>query len=287
MAADACGPRFVRTNDGRMGRPFEIQLRHKKMKRSATRILLSAAAVLSFSSHFASAAATPDTNQFFWPELLDAKMKVGADGNIRLIWDYVAGKGYGGSALWILSPSGNLLAAGSPTIPASVGWGKLTAKGALLNPVSNIMLFAQADGNTTLAWGYGTSEDSPAIGTWTYNSAGALIASSIYGPYGSTVVHEAYFDQLTGKLIVKWRQQLGTNLFTHTVWALDEFGNISQSAGPYGGYLNSQLSKVVLSGTNQIWYWSIPKTGTPDHTLNTWEIDSSGAVINSNSYGPY
>jgi hypothetical protein len=256
------------------------------MNRSVTKILLGAAAFLSFSSHFASAAATPDINQFFWPELLDAKMKVGTDGNVRLIWDYTPNGTYTGSVLWILSPSGNLLAAGSPTIPANVGYAKQGPTGRSF-PGSNVMLFAQTDGNTTLGFAYGAMNDSATFGTWTYNSAGALIASAFYGPYGATVVHNAYFDQLTGKLVVKWRTQIGTNLFTHTIWVLDEYGNIQENAGPYGGYTNSLLGKVVLSGTNQIWYWSIPKNGSTDHMLNTWEVNSSGAVISNYSYGPY
>lgn len=256
------------------------------MNRSVIKILISAVAIASFSTQFARAA-NPVIDQYFYPALLDAKMKVGTDGNIRLIWDYVAGGVYSGSALWILSPSGSLLAAGNAIVPASVGFGKQNESGVKIGPASNIMLYAQPSGNTTLAFAYGQSNDSAIFGVWTYNSAGTLIAAATYGPFGGTVVHQMYFDDLTGKLVVKWRQQVGTNNYTHTVWSLNEFGSIETAAGPFGPYTNSLLGKVVLSGSNQIWYWNIPKIGSSTHTLNVWEINSGGSVISSNSFGPF
>jgi hypothetical protein len=264
-----------------------LQSAHKNMNRSVIKILLSAVALASFSTQFASAGANPVIDQFFYPGLLDAKMKVGTDGNIRLIWDYVSGGVYFGSALWILSPGGSLLAAGNTNVPASVGFGKQNESGVKIGPASNIMLYAQPSGNTTLAFAYGQSNDSPTFGVWTYNSAGTLIAAASYGPFGGTVVHQMYFDDLTGKLVVKWRATLGTNTYTHSVWTLNEFGSVETAAGPYGPYSNSLLGKVVLSGSNQIWYWNIPKLGSSTHTLNVWEINTSGAVISSNSFGPF
>ena len=257
------------------------------MNRSVIKILLSAVAMASFSTQFASAGANPVIDQFFYPGLLDAKMKVGKDGNIRLIWDYVAGGGnYSGSALWILSPSGSLLAAGNAIVPANIGFAKKNDSGLTLGLGSNIILYAQPSGNTTLAFAYGESNDSPTFGVWTYNSAGTLIAAAAYGPFGATVVHQMYFDDLTGKLVVKWRQQVGTNNYSHTVWTLNEFGSVETAAGPFGPYANSLLGKVVLSGSNQIWYWSVPKLGST-HSLNVWEINSGGSVISSNSFGPF
>jgi hypothetical protein len=73
------------------------------MKRSATRVFLSVAAILCFSSHFAKAQATPQINQFFYPDLLDAKLTVGKDGNTRLIWDFVSKSGH---QLYGFSPLG-------------------------------------------------------------------------------------------------------------------------------------------------------------------------------------
>ena len=58
----------------------------------------------------------------------DAKTAVGGDGLLRLIFDYnptnlitSPPSTYSGSALWIIDPNGSVVAAGSPTIPASVG----------------------------------------------------------------------------------------------------------------------------------------------------------------------
>jgi hypothetical protein len=263
-----------------------LQSAHKNMNRSVIKILLSAVALASFSTQFASAGANPVIDQFFYPGLLDAKMKVGTDGNIRLIWDYVSGGVYFGSTLWILSPGGSLLAAGNTNVPATVGYAKKNDSGVSLGLGSNIILYAQPSGNTTLAFAYGESNDSPIFGVWTYNSAGTLIAAASYGPFGGTVVHQMYFDDLTGKLVVKWRATLGTNTYTHSVWTLNEFGSIETTAGPFGPYLNSLLGKVVLSGSNQIWYWNIPKLGSSTHTLNVWEV-SGGSVISSNSFGPF
>jgi hypothetical protein len=256
------------------------------MNRSLVKIVFSAAAIVCFSGQSANAAATPDINQFFYPELLDAKIKVGADGNIRLIWDYVDNKIYSGSMLWILNPSGELLVTGSPMIPASVGWGKLSPEGKFFNPVSNIMLYAQPDGNTTLGFAYGEEAWGTTFGVWTYNSAGALIASAVYGPYPPYLVHEMYFDQQTGQLVVRWGLINGKLLHSHIVWSLNEYGAILSTAGPYGPFYNSLLGKVVMSGTNQIWYWSIPKTGDT-HSLTAWEINSSGFIISAYTYGPF
>jgi len=263
-----------------------LQSANKNMNRSVIKILLGAAAIACFSSQFASAAATPEIDQFFYPGLLDAKMKVGQDGNIRLIWDYLAGTSYSGSALWILNPSGSVVAVGNPIVPASVGFFKQNEKGVSLGIGSNIILYAQPSGNTTLAFAYGESNDGTNFGVWTYNSAGALIASASYGPYGGTVIHQMYFDDLTGKLVVKWRDEISTNNFTHTVWTLNEFGSVESTAGPFGPFPNSLLGKVVLSGSNQIWYWSVAKTGSI-HGLKTWEINSSGTVISTSSFGPF
>src|SRR6202011_2985628 len=99
------------------------------MNRSVIKILISAVAIASFSTQFARAGANPVIDQFFYPGLLDAKMKVGQDGNIRLIWDYVSGGVYSGSALWILSPSGSLLAAGNAIVPANIGYAKKNDSG--------------------------------------------------------------------------------------------------------------------------------------------------------------
>jgi len=259
------------------------------MKRSATRVFLSVAAILCFSNPFAKAQETPQINQFFYPDLLDAKLKVGKDGNTRLIWDIVSNHGtnYTGSVLWILSPGGSLLATGTPNIPANVGFGKNNEAGKSVFNVSNTILYAQASGNTTVALLFGQENDGTSIGLWTYNSAGNLIASVTYGPYGSFVVHEAYFDQLTGKLIVKWRQQNGTNLFTHLVWGVNEFGGIESIAGPFGPFPNIELGKVNLSGKNQLWYWMFPKNGTPDHGINIWEISPNDVIISMATYGPF
>jgi hypothetical protein len=263
-----------------------LQSTDKNMNRSVIKILLSAATIACLSSQFASAAATPEIDQFFYPGLLDAKMKVGQDGNIRLIWDFVAGTAYSGSVLWILNPSGSVVAVGNPSVPASVGFGKQNESGKSTGIGSNIMLYAQPSGNTTLAFAFDQSNDGTTFGVWTYNSAGALIASASYGPFGGTVIHQMYFDDLTGKLVVKWRNPISANNFTHTVWTLNEFGSVETTAGPFGPYPNSLLGKVVLSGSNQIWYWSVPKLGST-HGLNTWEINSAGTVISASSFGPF
>src|SRR5260370_36350800 len=94
------------------------------MNRSVIKILLSAVAIGSFSTEFASAAANPVIDQFFYPGLLDAKMKVGKDGNIRLIWDYVAGGGYSRSAPWIFLPKRSLLAGPDPNDSAPARYAK-------------------------------------------------------------------------------------------------------------------------------------------------------------------
>src|SRR5258707_14749054 len=96
------------------------------MKR-LVKISMLAGALAYFGSPLAFGAAKPVLGGLPYIPLFDAKTAVGGkDGMLSVIWDYnpahkPAPDSYGGSALWLIDPNGSLVAAGNPTIPATVG----------------------------------------------------------------------------------------------------------------------------------------------------------------------
>jgi hypothetical protein len=239
--------------------------------------------------------ARPVIDGLFSISLFDAKTSVGSDGLLRVLFDYnpaLAGSKstYSGSVLWIIDPNGGLVAAGNATIPPSVGSSFLnsTILGKSVFPYerSNTGLFAQADGNTTVLFYYALSAGTGTqIATWTYNSAGALIAAAVYGPFSNVVIPGAYFEP-TGKIIVKWR--VGKNPSAiYAAWVLDEFGTIV-SATNYQGPFGPALGKIKLNSKGQqIWPYTFPQSnGTFLTNILTFNASGS-AVVNAQSFGPF
>ena len=160
-------------------------------------MLLAAAAATCICGHAYAGAKAVIGGAFAVP-LLDAKTAVGKDGLLRVIFDYNPGHSgastYSGSALWIIDPNGSsIVAAGSPTIPASVGaFYFITIGGS--TPIfqaerSNTALFPQPDGNTTVIFYYGAGANPllgvTSFGVWTYNSSGNLITADYFGPFSN------------------------------------------------------------------------------------------------------
>ena len=266
------------------------------MKVSARITILAALAATGICGHAYAGAKAVIGGAFAVP-LLDAKTAVGKDGLLRLIFDYnpsTGGHTYQGSALWIIDPNGGVLASGSPTIPASVGSFYFSTKGGSpIFPVerSNTAMYAQADGNTTVLFYYGLGANPlrgvTSFGVWTYNSGGNLIAAQQIGPYGNTAIFNLYFDDATGKIVVKWATGSGTSR-TYAGWVLDEFGNVVVATsffGPYGA--SSNVGKFRVNASNQLIVpFSFPVTG--GYLTNIWTFKSSGsAVANAQSYGPF
>lgn len=229
----------------------------------------------------------------FANQLLDAKTAVGQDGLLRFIFDYNAGSGgvstYSGSALWIVDPNGGLVASGNPTIPASVGsFFFNTLNGAKLFSFerSNTVLFAQPSGNTTVLLIYGFStKGATSFGTWTYNSAGNLIAAAgPYGPFSNTTLQNVFFDS-NGKIVVKWASSPGPNR-SFAGWVLNEFGSLISATNYYA--FGPGLGKIRVNASGQqIWPFSFPASGG-NYTTTIWTFNSSGsALVNAQSYGPF
>jgi hypothetical protein len=264
------------------------------MKHSGKIALLSlfAAASLAGSAY---GGARPVIDGLFSLSLFDAKTSVGADGLYRMLFDYnpaMAGSKstYAGSALFIFNPNGGLVAAGSPTIPASAGASFMnsTILGKSVFPYerSNTALFAQADGNTTVLFYYTLSDGvGSQVGTWTYNSAGALIAAATYPSFSGVVIPGAYFDP-SGKIIVKFRQSKNPTA-VYAAWVLDEFGTIVSATNWYGPYGPSSGKIRLNSSGQQIWTYTFPSSGGTFLT-NVWTFNASGsAIVNALSFGPF
>jgi hypothetical protein len=255
--------------------------------------MFAALAAVCLGGKLAYGGARPVLGSDFALALDDAKTAVGKDGLYRLIFDYNPSKvggvsTYAGSALWIIDPNGSVLAAGSPTVPGSIG---ATFTGISPYERSNIGLFAQPSGNTTLVFFYNAQAGAKAFSTfgmWTYNSSGTLIAAAAFGPFQLTRIANIDFDS-SGKIIVKW--QTGPSPTTGAAfasWILDEFGTILQATsyfGPFGTLTG--LGKIRINSSNQeIWPWNIQNT---DGTFTTvlWTFDSSGNLVHAQTYGPF
>jgi len=228
----------------------------------------------------------------------DAKTAVGGDGLLRLIFDYnpsvfPAASTYNGSALWIIDPNGSLVAAGSPTIPNTIGTDvfELAVLGntfTALTERSNLAIFAQADGNTTVLFYYAAEKDGGLTNTnsfavWTYNSGGSLIsAAGPYGPFGSVSLGALYFDP-SGKAIARWRAGAPANSPV-AAWVLDEFGTVLNATSFVPSFGSTFVGKIRVNSSNQqIWPFST-KNPTGTYTTTIWTFNSSGTLVNAQFY---
>jgi hypothetical protein len=267
------------------------------MKSSVRNIMLAALTATCVCSHAYAGAKAVIGGAFAVP-LLDAKTAVGKDGLLRLIFDYNPSEGgttYGGSALWIIDPNGSVVAAGNPTIPASVGSFYFSTKGG--KPIfpferSNTAIYPQADGNTTVLFYFGLGANPllgvNSFGVWTYNSSGNLIAAAAYGPYSNVNIFNLYFDDATGKIVVKWAANRGPSA-AYAGWVLDEFGSIATATNFYGPFGPSNVvGKFRVNASNQlIWPFNFPNSSGTNTTV-IWTFNSSGSgVSNAQVYGPF
>jgi hypothetical protein len=266
------------------------------MKKLANAVLLAAVAVMGLTGREARGAAFPSVINLYVPfsQFQGERSVTGPDGNNRFIWDYYTTSGQflkilEGSVVWILDPTGNLVAA-STTIP-SVGNGISSAT------FSNIALHVSADNNTTLAFAYWDPAHTSiaSYATWTLNAKGALIAAS--GPTGFTglqIINIAFdHDYLVVEFAPSGQSFNSTSsplVGPFTVWVLDEFGHLISAVGnqTLGGGL---LGSVTLSGPtgspNQLWHW-VGATPPPlRFELGAEEFDSSGNFLSGYTYGPF
>jgi hypothetical protein len=272
---------------------------YKKMKRSGI-IMLAVLALSCLCGYRAYAGARPVVDGLLSLQFFDAKTSVGNDGMLRLLFDYSPAPAgspstYSGSALWIINPNGSVVAAGSPTIPASIGSDIYAA--ALLNTPtfispferSNTAIFAQADGNTTVLFYYNARNAglgfTNSFAVWTYNSSGALIAAASYGPFSGVRLAGLYFEA-SGKTVARWKPE-GT--FTANAgWVLDEFGTILNSTAFFGPFGTTFLGKIKVNSSNQqIWPFRFLNKSTGQYTTTMWTFDSSGSLTNAQVFGPF
>lgn len=248
------------------------------MKNLVSTTLAVAAAVVGLTAQQeAHASSFPAVIQGFVPfaQFLNQRSEAGPDGNNRFIWDYVdiTSKTYSGSTLWILDPSGSLVASGNVAIPASVGGFQLENES-----FSNIALNVSSTNNTTLAFAFvskAATSTAPAVvtsfGTWTYNAQGNLVAFS--GPTGFNglqIVNMAFQkDFLVVTFLPLAQSPFDLSTGPYTVWVLDQFGNLV-SAASEGAISGAALGSVTLSGStsapNTLWHY-IGETGPSQYFL--------------------
>lgn len=274
------------------------------MTKLAKAMLLCAAAIVSFTAQQARGTAVPDVfdnRDHSFAQFLNQASETGPDGNNRFLWDYFSSTSpfaYGGSVLWILNPTGNVVAVGNVSIPASVGAG-----GPAFLASRHIALHVFPDNNTTLAFILLDSTQTfvQAFSTWTFNAQGILIAAA--GPFSFSGLGLQNLEFQGKFLVARWlpsSQLTGIGgPVAHfgdgpiTVWVLDEFGKVVSAAGPFGPFTNALVGQVTLPPTssgppNQLWHWVTAGPG-PLRTfgVNTWTINPSGVVIAATSFGPF
>jgi hypothetical protein len=263
------------------------------MLRLTKALLLATLSVITVQGQKAYAEAIPLTIDIITPfqQFGIPQHQVGADGNIRFLWDYFSPSGYQGSALWILNPQGQVVASSNVLIPGTIGTGISTFI------TGNHAIHVAPIGNTTVVFPFvvtPASGTTPAtvdgFSTWTYNAQGQLIAfGGPYGPFGNALLENLEFKN--GTLIAQWANG-GSALGPVSVWSLDEFGNIRSSGGPFGPFGSSvELAGVDVSQINnspvQIWHFlTVSSTGTAAGE-NVWTVNSTGNIIASASYGPF
>jgi hypothetical protein len=264
------------------------------MKRLAKAALLAAIAFMGLTGRDARGAAFPSVINLYVPfsQFQAQRSETGPDGNNRFIWDFYATHNkklttLEGSVVWILDPTGNLVAA-STTIPSV---GNLISS----STFSNIALHVTSDNNTTLAFAYWdpTRQFIESYGTWTLNAKGALIgASGPVGFAGLKIINIAFdHDYLVVEFAPSGQSFSGGTLVgPFTVWVLDEFGHLVSAVGnqTLGQGL---LGSVTLSGPkgspNQLWHW-VGSTYPPlRFEVAAEEFDSGGNFLSGYTYGPF
>jgi len=264
------------------------------MKRLAKAALLAAIAFMGLTGREAQGAGFPSVINLYVPfaQFQAQRSATGPDGNNRFIWDYYVTSGHflktlEGSVVWILDPTGNLVAA-STTIPP-------VGNGISSSTFSNIALHVNADNNTTLAFAYWdpTHKFIESYATWTLNAKGALIGASGPVGFGGLKIINIDFDHdyLVVEFALSGQSFSSGNLVgPFTVWVLDEFGHLISAVGnqTLGQGL---LGSVTLSGPtgspNQLWHW-VGATPPPlRFELAAEEFDSSGNFLSGYTYGPF
>jgi hypothetical protein len=262
------------------------------MKRSVRIITFAALAASCLCGKLAYGSGRPVLGADFGLPLHDSKVALGGDGILRVLFDFnpaesPAPSTYSGSSFFLIDPNHTIVGASNPTVPGSVG--AAFDLGITRFERSNIGLFAQADGNTTLIFYFGFVSGAKAtnsFGVWTYNSSGNLISGVKYGPFTNTRLSNLYFDA-SGKIIAKW--QIGSIPFSYAAWVLDEFGtaiNATSFFGPFGQAV--ELGKVTLNSANQqVWSWRFDEaSGAFEYAF--WTFDPTGATVtNSQVFGPF
>jgi hypothetical protein len=264
------------------------------MKRLAKAALLAAIAFMGLTGREARGAAFPSVINLYVPfaQFQGERSVTGPDGNNRFIWDYYATSGQllttlGGSVVWILDPTGNLVGASTTIPPVGNGISSTT--------FSNIALHVSADNNTTLAFAYWdpTGTYIGSFGTWTLNAKGALIGASGPVGFGGLQITNIEFNQ--DYLVVTFAPagesfSGGTMVGPFTVWVMDEFGHLVSAVGnqTLGQGL---LGSVTLSGPkaspNQLWHWVGAISPPLQFQLAVEEFDSSGKFLSGFEYGPF
>jgi hypothetical protein len=243
-------------------------------------LIMGLAATLGTVSPQARGAAVPAFSDFSPGDVSTA----GLDGNLRLVFDIYSGvtltsstytvtAPFLGQNIWVVSPTGTVVAAGVVSIPSSIG------------SAGNSYVQGQADGNTTVLFRFPNNS----LGVWTYSKTGAVIASALYGPFTGTFISNVKRQEATGKFLVEWASASGATDLTFSAWTINEYGGVDTAAGPFGPFANTSLQSItLLNNGNQVWVWASSGTSTTGGvTTAVWSVAPGGRFLSANTYGPY
>jgi len=202
---------------------------------------------------------------------------VGLDGNVRLLFDIISPVTFTatGVNLWVVSPTGSVLAATSLPFPTG---------DVILGDGTYYYAQGQADGNTTVL---GIFQDG-SVNVSTYNSSGTMVANAVYGPFTNTTVASVKRQESTGKFLVTWAVDLPEGI-AYAAWTVNEYGGVDTATGPYGPFANTTFEGInLLNDGSQQWIWAsrdVNSTGTT--TTGLWSITASGQVQSAEQFGPF
>jgi hypothetical protein len=228
---------------------------------------------------------TPQSRGATIPEFSDLSLgnvnTAGLDGNLRLVFDLNAPATFPpaltafvfpffpgplGQTVWVVNPTGTVVAVGTPSIPSTGG---------------DTWVQGQADGNTSVLFAFPNGS----IGLWTYSPSGAVIASVVYGPFTNTTVRAVKRQEATGQFLVEWFTTV-TGGTAVSAWTLNEFGGIVTAAGPFGPFTNTAFQGInLLKNGTQSWVWASAVGG--GYTTALWSVTTAGVVQTAQQFGPF
>jgi hypothetical protein len=207
----------------------------------------------------------PGADQNWWttraglrPGWEGSMLRVGPDGNLRLLWrcpDNLA------VSLWTLGSNGGYLS--GKTLGPISGW--TTAD----------LVVSGYDSTPHVVW----TNAAGAVSIWNFNASGDFVSAQTFGPYTGWFYRQLVVSTYDNQQHLLWQRTDGAA----SLWRLTSSSiyQSSLSMGPYAGWVPGDLQVSSANGKLRMtWtYW--------DGTVSLWRLSNTGAFEAANSFGPF